>query len=250
LIQSTHPLRRALAALAGSARRHPWRWLAVVFVVFVVFPAIDITISSWFFNPVTKTFVARVWGPSEWLRRSMPRYLLGVAGLIALLWLAGEVRKRVFLGVTRRNALFLLSSLALGPGLLVNTILKDNWGRARPSTIHQFGGTDYYTPPFAVTDQCDYNCSFPSGHASLAFWLVAFALLAPPAWRGRALAASLGFGALVGLSRIAQGGHFLSDVVASGTITIGIIVWLHRHIVVSGRGNSSKNNTGPGGESP
>ena len=242
--------RLALAAAARSARNHPWRWLAATFAVLIVFPGIDITISSWFFVPAHKVFVARVWGPSEWIRLSMPRYLLILAGGVALAWLAGEIKGRVFFGVTRRVGLFLLASLALGPGLLVNTILKDSWGRPRPSTILQFGGSDYYTAPFALSAQCDHNCSFPSGHAALAFWLVSFALLAPPAWRGRAVAAAVGFGAIVGLSRIAQGGHFLSDIVASGAITIAITVWLWRSIIGDKTSISSKNNPLPGGDSP
>ena len=225
----------ALVAVARSARSHPWRWLAGVFAILIAFPAIDITVSSWFFEPTHRVFIARVWGPSEWIRLSMPYYLFGLAGAVLLAWLAGVARKRPLLGVTRRVALYLLLALALGPGLVVNVVLKDTWGRPRPSTIHQFSGADTYVPPLIPSHQCDHNCSFPSGHAALAFWLVAFALLASPRWRRWALAAAVAFGAVVGLSRIAQGGHFLSDVVASGAITIGIIVWLYRRIFADGR---------------
>lgn len=234
----TIPMKGALAAVKSapgavtrSARAHPWRWLVAAFAALIVFPAIDVTISSWFFDPTHRVFVARVWGPSEWIRRSMPYYLFALAGLILVAWLAGEALRRRFFGVSRRVALYLLLALALGPGLVVNLVFKDYWGRARPSTIHQFGGADCYTPPFALSGQCDHNCSFPSGHAALAFWLVAFALLAPARWRPVAVAGTVAFGAMVGLSRIAQGGHFLSDVVASGAITIAIILWLYRHIL-------------------
>jgi lipid A 4'-phosphatase len=223
---------RALAGRAAvSMARHPWRWVAAVVVVLMVVPAIDITVSSWFWDPVDHVFVARNWPPGEWVRRSMPAYLLGAAGYIALLWLAGEALDLVFLGITRRVAVYLLSSLALGPGVVVNLILKDYWGRPRPSTILQFGGSDSYVAPMAISNGCDHNCSFPSGHAALGFWLVAFALLAPPRWRPHAIAAAVTAGAAVGVVRIAQGGHFLSDVVFSAIITISISVWLHRRLV-------------------
>ena len=44
-------------------------------------------------------------------------------------------------GVPGRAAVFLVLSLLLGPGLLVNVILKDNWGRPRPGSVVEFGGT-------------------------------------------------------------------------------------------------------------
>jgi lipid A 4'-phosphatase len=72
------------------------------------------------------------------------------------------------------------------------------------------------------SDQCDDNCSFPSGHAALGFWAIAFALLAPPRRRKLAVAAAVGFGALIGAVRIAQGAHFLSDVIASGLL-VGVV---------------------------
>ena len=80
---------RALGAAARSARRHPWRWLAAVFAVLIVFPVIDVTVSAWFFEPTHRVFVARVWGPSEWIRRAMPYYLFGLAGGVLALWMRG-----------------------------------------------------------------------------------------------------------------------------------------------------------------
>ena len=110
-------------------------------------------------------------------------------------------------------------SMALGPGLLANTVFKDHWGRARPAQIEAFGGSHHFTPAPLPAAQCARNCSFVSGHAALGFSLVAFAFLLPPGRRRhRGIAAALGFGALVGLVRIAQGGHFLSDVVYAGLL--------------------------------
>jgi lipid A 4'-phosphatase len=126
---------------------------------------------------------------------------------------------------------YLLASLILGPGLIVNVLLKDHWGRARPLYISQGGGTAHFTPPLIVTDQCQSNCAFSSGHAALGYWLVSVALLAPPAWRGRAVAGALAFGTLIGFTRIAQGAHFLSDVVASGIIVVAVALVLRRRML-------------------
>ena len=79
-----------------------------------------------------------------------------------------------------------------------------------------------------IVDQCVDNCSFPSGHGSLGFWVTALAFLAPPRWRKAALTAALAFGVVVGVVRIAQGGHFLSDVVFSAILVIAINIWFKR----------------------
>jgi lipid A 4'-phosphatase len=253
--------RKVLLPAAMSARcltsvacilvsRLRWPLLGIVVAVLALMPAIDITVSSWFWDPAHRVFVARVWPPAEWVRLSMPRYMGVVVIAIAALWAAGEWAGQVFLGVSRRVAVFLLASLAIGPGVIVNLMLKPWWGRPRPSTILEFGGANGYVPPMVVSNACSGNCSFPSGHAALGFWLVSFALLAPPRWRISAIAIATFAGALVGAVRIAQGGHFLSDVVFSGLITISVNVWLYRRIASLPKGASSKNNPLADGESP
>ena len=39
-----------------------------------------------------------------------------------------------------RAVVFLIATMALAPGLLVNVVLKDHWGRPRPIDVKQFGG--------------------------------------------------------------------------------------------------------------
>ena len=133
-----------------------------------------------------------------------------------------------------RNALiFLVAALAIGPGILVNTVLKDHWGRARPFQIEAFGGTRQFTPAPVPADQCARNCSFVSGHAALGFSLVAFAFLLPAGRpRNIVMAGALAFGALIGLGRIAAGHHFLSDVVDAGLVVVATTWLLHRWLVV------------------
>jgi lipid A 4'-phosphatase len=118
-----------------------------------------------------------------------------------------------------RRWLFLLLTLIVGPGLLTNTLFKDNWGRARPLQVEQFGGTAQFTPPFVMADQCAKNCSFVSGDAAFGFWFHSFAYIAPR--RRKALFyTGLGIGAGYGLLRIGMGAHFLSDVFAAGLLML------------------------------
>ena len=107
----------------------------------------------------------------------------------------------------------------LGPGLVVNTLLKTHWGRARPEDIKFFGGEKTFSLPFEISDQCTTNCSFVSGEgagitamffsAALIFWVRARAKLG---LRGWLILAPLGVICLLGLGlRLAKGRHFFSD---------------------------------------
>jgi membrane-associated PAP2 superfamily phosphatase len=114
----------------------------------------------------------------------------------------------------RLQAPFILLSFLLGPGLLVNTLFKDNWGRARPTDIETFGGTERYTPPLKYNTNGTGN-SFPSGHSALGFGFIAFWFLwyrKRKVWANASFLFALSLGGLFGYSRIAAGGHFLSDV--------------------------------------
>ncbi|MHB1351103.1 MAG: phosphatase PAP2 family protein [Desulfobulbaceae bacterium] len=118
----------------------------------------------------------------------------------------------------KRQALFLLIMLALGPGLLVNTVLKDHLGRARPRELHEFGGQYPFTQIWEQGTSGK-NSSFPSGHAAVAFYLMAPWFILRSRKRIQAscwLAGGLTYGCLVGTARIMQGGHFLLDVIWAG----------------------------------
>lgn len=138
--------------------------------------------------------------------------LAWLGALVALLIaVAGRWWRR--LADWRRPAAFVMLALLLGPGLMVNTVLKDNWGRARPAQTVEFGGERIFTPAWVMSDQCPNNCSFVCGDASIGFGLVALAFVSkrPRRW----LVAGLVAGGALGLMRMAQGGHFLSDVILS-----------------------------------
>lgn len=207
------------------------RVLLGLVLVFVIFPQVDLGVSALFHDPATQRFLAE--GPLlNLIRKGLPPVLYAVLVFLVLLWLGDRLVPGVRTGWPNgRHVGFLLLSLALGPGLIVNGVLKEFWGRARPGDIAAFGGEGHYTPPFMIADQCATNCSFVSGHAAIGFWVVAFALLAPARWRRAAVIVALLFGAVVGGARVVVGAHFLSDVVFAGIIVVTLTVWLHRQLL-------------------
>lgn len=180
--------------------------------LFLAIPGIDLAASSLFYRPGEGFFLANtawaqlfyVWSPR------LVTLLAIIAGAFALASFGTRWRD------LRRPALFMLVVLAFGPWLSVSA-LKDNWGRARPAQIVEFGGDKRFTPAWVISDQCDNNCAFVSGHAAGAFSLLAFAWIFPKRRRTWLVAGTL-WGAHMGLVRMAQGGHFLSDIVFAGLI--------------------------------
>ena len=118
----------------------------------------------------------------------------------------------------RKQALFFVLLMAIGPGLLVNVIFKDHWGRPRPREIQQFAGQQQFLPVWSKGTSSN-GYSFPSGHASMGFYLMApyFILRRKKPLQARLfLGFGIGSGILIGLARMVQGGHFASDVIWSG----------------------------------
>ena len=76
----------------------------------------------------------------------------------------------------RRPAAFVLLLGLLVPGLLVNTVLKPNWNRARPRNVVEFGGTNEFQPILSPPGDHERH-SFPSGHVASASLMVAPAFL-------------------------------------------------------------------------
>jgi lipid A 4'-phosphatase len=145
---------------------------------------------------------------------------LAVTG-IALLVTARRARRPE---TTARPALVILIGLALGPGLLVNVLLKDHCHRPRPRQTLGLGGDFHYVAPFRVGPV---GKSFPCGHSAVGFACIALAAVVDERRRGARLAVAggaLGLGALLGLGRVATGAHFASDVVWSGILTSGTIL--------------------------
>jgi lipid A 4'-phosphatase len=132
--------------------------------------------------------------------------------------------------IAGRAALFLIVTLALGPGVIANGIFKEHSARMRPESITQFGGTGQFTPWWDPRGPCTENCSFIAGESSGALWTLAPAALAPPLWRPLAYGAAIAFGIAMGVIRMAAGAHFFTDVVFAGVIMF-VLVWTFHGLI-------------------
>lgn len=217
------PRRRAIGVT------HLWLLLAAL-VFLVAIPAVDLRVESLFWSPQLGFVMAGA--PWERMLYKLVPVLAGVAtlGSVGVL-LVRRIRRRP---MSRRSrvALLMLTLLAVGPGLVVNGGLKSHWGRARPRDVLEFGGTRRFTPALVIADQCSRNCSFSAGDPAVAFSLAALSyLFVSRRKRLVAFGAAMGLGTLVGFGRMAAGAHFLSDVVASGLVVLGLLWFLAAWIV-------------------
>lgn len=211
-------------------RKH---WVLLSFiclvVIFIGWPELDLIFSGLYFDSSSHSFPAN---QESWVRfvyvlfKDMPLVLVPALLFVTLIsWLRFSPAK---LRCKRHKLLFLLLFLLIGPGLLVHAGFKNNWDRARPRDVVQFGGEQHFSPAWIVSDQCEKNCSFTSGHAAMGFAFIALAWV----WEWQlGLLVGVIIGLFVGEVRVIQGGHFLSDIIFSGYICY-FTAWLLAKVIL------------------
>jgi lipid A 4'-phosphatase len=206
---------------------------AAVGLLFFYVPQIDLWTAAMFYNRTGGFLIATTNSAS--VLPFLPLVTKIFITVCCLLAAINIIRKHYFaktapIFASCRVLLFLLLSLALGPGFIVNTVIKNHSGRARPFQIKQFGGQRQFTNPFILSDQCKRNCSFVSGDAAVGYFGLVFLFIA----RRRRIfiaSAAVSAGTLIGLIRMAQGAHFLSDVIFSGVFTL-LTGWLLYYLLL------------------
>jgi lipid A 4'-phosphatase len=198
-------------------------------LLLVVAVAVTVIFATTRLDIATARIFYRSQGPEQWpfgaiwpssvLYQLVP-YITASLLVLGLFWLiVGQLRRRQ---TWRKSGIFLIFCIVIGPGLLINAIFKDHWDRPRPRDVVEFGGAEYYTPaPWPGEG----GSSFPCGHCSVGFlyasgWWI---------WKRRrpqlaraSLALGLTLGSVLGLARMAAGAHFLSDVIWSALLALGI----------------------------
>ncbi|WGZ95242.1 MAG: phosphatase PAP2 family protein [Candidatus Thiothrix putei] len=203
-----------------------WLWFNVVAASTLVF-----WLSDW-----DLTVAALFQQAGHWLLDDFPLwkalfydgvpYIAGSVLIVSVLMIVSSTVLRRWYRM-RLYAAYVILVFLIGPGLLVNSVFKDNWGRPRPVQVVQLGGEEAYVPPGYFVANGN-GRSFPSGHSSIGFAFVAFWFLwrkRKPQWARVALVFALLLGGAIGVTRMAAGGHFLSDVMWSGWVVL-FAAWL------------------------
>ncbi len=198
-----------------------WVVFLTVSLIFVFFPQIDLYVSSLFFDGAKFTF-KRTWFEQLFFHSVRPM-IITFSVLSIAIFAYNYFKKKNILNINGKVLLYLILTLGVAPGLIVNATLKDNWGRARPNETVNFGGSKEFTPYFIQINLFVY--SFSSGHAAAAFSLMGFVVLATKR-RKMWMALVLSYASAMSLVRVAAGGHFLSD-----TVTSFFIVYISTSII-------------------
>jgi len=187
---------------------------------FILFPEVDIWFSGLFYDDSFGFIYQEHFGP-----KAIYNFVEILSTSLSIFLILSLVIRKVFGSkyfLNYRQTIFLIAALSLGPGVIVHNVFKDNWGRARPINITEFGGVKKFTPAWIISDQGEK--SFMSGHASPGFFLSAFAfVVAATNLQKLIYIGGIFAGTLFGLGRILQGKHYLSDVVFSGIIVLLVI---------------------------
>jgi membrane-associated PAP2 superfamily phosphatase len=220
-----------MAAAPGWFGKHSLWTVGLGFLILIFLATLvdmDPHLSRYFYDPTAASqWFLKSAVPWIWLYRygELPALVLAIGA--ALIW-CGSLCRRSWAGYRRACALVVLAVM-LGPGLLVNGVLKPLWGRPRPGQTELFGGSRPYQH-WWQPGEIGSGRSFPSGHAAMGYVLVLGACLVPPcrsAWlRGLVLGGALAYGSLLGATRVIQGGHFLSDVLWSGSLMCFLVAIL------------------------
>lgn len=204
-------------------------WFTLL-LVFHLFPGLDLAAAGRFFDPQLCTATATdrychgfaIARDPFWV--SVRNFLYDLPTWLAvgtLIWLIVDlVRGKRWANATIRIKTALVLTFALGPGLVVNGLLKPFGGRPRPWMSEDFGGWMPFVPAGDLSSgQCDFNCSFVSGEGSAGGFLICLGILFPSPWRLPVSLALAAIGILMAGLRVPFGAHFLSDAMLGWLIT-------------------------------
>ncbi len=197
----------------------------VVFLIIGVFVtvghAFDIFLSSLFYNGDAQFFLQSPHMLSVIFRDILLPLLVLYIFVLPVIGSFAPIQK-IYFGYKfhLKEIIFVWVSGATTLIVVINILLKDMWGRARPNDILEFGGKNVFSPWYKLSDSCVSNCSFVSGDASVGFTLIVFYFITK---KNIFIYLSVLFGASLGFVRIVAGGHFFSDIVFSQIIVTSMI---------------------------
>ncbi len=199
----------------------------IIFFILATFvttgPSLDLYISSLFYYGDKQFLIQSYYPVSIFFRKTLlPLILIYV--FVLPLFLRFLPLKKIYFGhnFSISEIVYIWFSGAFTMLLVVNVLLKNMWGRARPNDVLYFDGFHDFNPWYKISDACSSNCSFVSGDSSVGFLLIVFYFITK---KNAYLYLGLILGSLLGFIRIAAGGHFFSDIIFSQiVVTLTILV--------------------------
>lgn len=213
------------------------RYNIIFLLLFLIFYVplsayLDLKVTHYFYNKglfQTNTFLESIYHYGI-----IPGWIL--AGLATLGFILSffyqEFAKR------RRDFLLIILTLALGSGLIGHALLKDHWGRPRPKQTIEFGGAQAFRPFYSpnLSEQPEPSKSFICGHCTMGFYFFSVFFLGlyhqKKALTYFGLIFALFLGGLLSYARVAQGGHFLSDIVMAALIMWWTALFLTYYLLI------------------
>lgn len=199
-------------------------WIPIFLMVLMApfTPFLDLTSAHYFFD----------WGGENFLSNSflsfMFQYGVWPANIVVGVSIILLLSSFFYLSLVKYRKIFiyLILTLALGSGVITHLVLKDHWGRPRPRQVIEFKGeqtfSPFYIPNFSNPIP---SKSFPCGHCSMGFYFFSLAIVGKRLGKLRfqkiSLFIAFFLGGLLGIVRMAQGGHFFSDVLMGA-----LVMWL------------------------
>jgi lipid A 4'-phosphatase len=232
----------AKAADEGMDTRLIWAGLFFSIALFAEFPGLDLLISAHYYSPQggfvhrQDPVVMALYNWTPWIGR-------GLLVVMAVFAMAAPALARRFdargreawatacRGAWRHAAVVALCSALVGPGIVIEGVLKNTVGRPRPVQVAFFGGTQAYQGPLALGPDPGSHKSFVSSHAAAGFALMGLGLTCGAVWRRRWFLIGTVTGSAVGLGRVMQGGHFFSDILFAFYavwLSCELVAWIDR----------------------
>ena len=201
-------------------------------LILAAYPSADISFSGIFYRGNNQFLVQHYLVSSSYFYEFIIRDVLMPLIVVFLLFFPIIIKFSKYLKTKFHKYNFKIKDIffiwisALFVTVIVSSVLKNLWGRARPVDTTIFDGDKIFTPWTFYSTQCLDNCSFVSGDASVGFFIACFYYITK---NNKFLYLSIVIGLIIGIVRIGAGAHFLSDVLMS-FVVVNVILHITRYL--------------------
>ncbi len=199
-------------------------------------PTIDTFVSGLFY--ANSSFLLTKYSWAGFMPQLIKKFMIFFIVLILIMLLLSLSIKK--LSAYRKPLGFIFLTLCLGPGLLVNGLLKNFSGRPRPKQIVMFQGEHDYQKVWTISKQCHHNCSFVCGDCAAIISFLCLMFISPykKTISTIVIVAASFFSGL----RLALGAHFISDIVLAWLLIYLVTLSLYYFFYLSKAANPSRIN--------